>query len=51
MVHKITVELDRSVFRELKALASEDGVSVPDAAAGLIEDFFDERENPPDDTK
>jgi hypothetical protein len=51
VLHKLTIELERSVFRDLKAVATEDGVSPAEAVAGIVEDFFEERDNPSDDGK
>jgi hypothetical protein len=50
MEHKMTLNLERSIFKELKKLAAEDGVSPAEAACGIIEDFIEERSNPLDES-
>lgn len=49
MVHKLTIEVEHSVFRDLKTVAAEDGVSPAEAAVGIIEDLFEDHDNPSDD--
>jgi metal-responsive CopG/Arc/MetJ family transcriptional regulator len=51
MVHKLTIELERSVYRDLEEVAMEDGVSPAEAVEGIIEDFLEERDNLSDDDK
>lgn len=51
MVHKLTIELERSVYRDLKEVAMEDGVSPAEAVVEIIEDFLEERDNTSEDDK